>query len=190
MSVANVEPLHLRPADLRHEIEHEFAHAAWGPGCGLAEVSTAAYPAYTLLGRKAVQGKGVAWAWEYRGRYQHETGSHWLTEDDSKSSFTPLQPDAIHAMWEVDQEADCHPRPDSVPLKGEQDCVEEGSVNATPGRYSGEEGVQGRLGQAEGVYGGGIRLQRDILANTLPGRGLGGARGRQMFADTPPLSPN
>ena len=46
----------------------------------------------------------------------------------------------------------------------------------SPSRYSGEEGVQGRRGPAEGVYRGGLRLQRAILARALPGRRLGGTQ--------------
>ena len=62
VSVANVKPFYLRPVDLRHEFEHEFAHAAWGPDLGLADASTAASPVYTLFDRKAVQGKGDTWS--------------------------------------------------------------------------------------------------------------------------------
>ena len=105
VSVANVKPFNLRPADLRHELEDEFAHAAWGPDFVLAEVSTVASPVYILLDRKAVQGKGDAWAWEYRGRCQNGTKPHWLTAE-AKDSLTPLQLDVFHAVWEVYPEAD------------------------------------------------------------------------------------
>ena len=53
-SVANVKSLYLRPVDRHHELEDEFAHAAWGPDLGLAEASTAASSVYTLFDRKEV----------------------------------------------------------------------------------------------------------------------------------------
>ena len=37
-----------------------------------------------------------------------------------KGSFTPLQLDVFHAMWEVYQVADCRPKPDGIPSKGER----------------------------------------------------------------------
>ena len=98
VSVANVKPFYLRPVDLRHEFEDEFAHAAWGADLGLAEASTAASPVYTLLDHKAVQGMRDTWSWEYRGRYEDGVESQWLTEDEVKDSFTLLQLDAFHAM--------------------------------------------------------------------------------------------
>ena len=86
VSVANVKPFYLRPVDLRHEFEDEFAHAAWGPDLGLAEASTATSPVYTLFDREAVQGKCDTWSWEYQGRLQDEAESQWLTEDEAKDS--------------------------------------------------------------------------------------------------------
>ena len=40
VSVADIKPFHERPVELRHAFEDEFAHLAWGPDIGLAEVST------------------------------------------------------------------------------------------------------------------------------------------------------
>ena len=45
-----------------------------------------------------------------------------MTEDEAKDSFTPLQLDVFHAMWETYQTVDCRPRPDGIPSKGEQDA--------------------------------------------------------------------
>ena len=123
MSVANIKPFYLRPVDLLHEFEDEFAHAAWGSDLGLAEAFTLASLVYTLFDRKAVQGKGVTWSWEYRGRFQDGAKSHWLTEDEAKGSFTPLQLDVFHATWETYQTVDCRPRPDGVPSRGERDAT-------------------------------------------------------------------
>ena len=120
VSVANVKLSHLRPADLRHEFEVEFAHAFWRPDFGLAEASTAGCPVYTLRDSKAARGKSDAWAWEYRCRYQDGAESHWSTVDEAKDSFTPLQLDVFHAMRGVYQAADCRPRPDIIPSKGER----------------------------------------------------------------------
>ena len=42
------------------------------------------------------------------------------TEDEVKDSFTPLQLDVFHAIWEVYQVADCSSKPDGIPSKGER----------------------------------------------------------------------
>ena len=42
------------------------------------------------------------------------------TEDEVKDSFTPLQLDVFHAMREVCQVADCSPKPEGIPSKGER----------------------------------------------------------------------
>ena len=42
------------------------------------------------------------------------------TEDEVKDSFTPLQLDVFHAMWEVCEVADCSPKPDGIPSKGKR----------------------------------------------------------------------
>ena len=68
-SAANIKRFHLRPDDLRHDFENEFAHLAWGVDFGLAEPSIVASPMYTLIDRKAVIGQGNAWKWRYKGRF-------------------------------------------------------------------------------------------------------------------------
>ena len=42
------------------------------------------------------------------------------TEDEVKDSFTLLQLDVFHGMWEVYQVADYSPNPDGIPSKGER----------------------------------------------------------------------
>ena len=75
---------------------------------------------YTLFDRKEVQGKDDTWSREYRGRYQNGAESQWLTGDEAKDSFTLLQLDVFHAMWETYKTVECRPRPDGVPSKGER----------------------------------------------------------------------
>ena len=41
-------------------------------------------------------------------------------EDEVKDSSTPLQLDVFYARWEVYQVADCSPKPDGIPSKGER----------------------------------------------------------------------
>ena len=56
-SAANMKMFHLRPDDLRHGFENEFAHLALGVDFGLAKPSIVASPMYTLIDRK-VDGSG------------------------------------------------------------------------------------------------------------------------------------
>ena len=43
-SAVNTKLFHLRPGDLRHDFENEFAYLEWGVDFGLAETSTVASP--------------------------------------------------------------------------------------------------------------------------------------------------
>ena len=100
VSAADIKPFHDRPVELRHAFEDDFAHFVWGPDIGLAKVSTAAAPLYTLIDRKASWIGEDTWVWEYKGRHQDEVESNWLNEEEAKESFTPLQLDVFNALWE------------------------------------------------------------------------------------------
>ena len=39
--------------------------------------------------------------WEYKGRYQDGSESSWLPEVEVLDSFTPLQLDVFHALWNL-----------------------------------------------------------------------------------------
>jgi len=58
--------------------------------------------------RRVTASKGVE-RWEYRGRYQRGTDSRWGSEVEALDSFTPLQLDVLHALWNLYQ-----PLPDAA----------------------------------------------------------------------------
>ena len=123
MSVANVKPFHLRSKELRHAFEDEFAHLAWESDLGLEEVSVAASPLYTLLDRRVVHKNDHVWRWEYRGRFQGGSESEWVDEEEASNSFTSLQLDVFHALWEAYHGSHCQPRPPTAPSKSERDAL-------------------------------------------------------------------
>ena len=81
VSAAGIKPFHERPVELRHAFEDEFAHLAWGPDIGLAKVSIAAAPLYTLVDRKFSWVTEGTWAWEYKGKHLDGAESNWLSEE-------------------------------------------------------------------------------------------------------------
>ena len=121
VAAASMKIFHERPERLRHDFEVDFAHLAWGADLGLAGISTVAVPLYTLTDRQAVGSPGDAWGWQYKGRYQIRTESEWLKEEEIRDSFTPLQLDVFHALWETYKGQGCRPRPESALSKGERD---------------------------------------------------------------------
>lgn len=103
VAATDFKPFHSRPSDIHHPFEDEFGQFVWSPDLGLVEDSVVAAPLYTLVDRQVAQGAGgtsSAWAWEYRGKYQDGTTSSWITEDTVRDSFSPLQLDVFHALWE------------------------------------------------------------------------------------------
>ena len=87
VSTTSLKPFYVRPADLRHPMEDEFAQMAWGADLGLGADSTTAAPMYTLLDRRRViSSSGVA-RWEYRGRYLDGVASDWVSEAESRAEF-------------------------------------------------------------------------------------------------------
>ena len=101
VSVASLKPFHRRSSDLRHPIGDEFAQIAWGADLGLKGDSVAAAPMYTLIDRKQMVSESGTARWEYRGRYLDGVSSDWVTEAESLDSFTPLQLDNFHALWNL-----------------------------------------------------------------------------------------
>ena len=117
VSTASLKPFYTRPSDLRHPMEDEFAQLAWGADLGLGGLSTTAAPMYTLLDRRrVVSATGVA-RWEYRGRYLDGVASDWVSEAESLDSFTPLQLDTFHALWNLYDPSNERSRP-PTPDKG------------------------------------------------------------------------
>ena len=123
-SAANIKMFHLRPDDLRHDFENEFAHLAWGIDFGLAEPSIVASPMYTVIDRKAVMGQGNAWKWRYKGRFVDGAELQWLSEEEARDSFTPLQLDVFHALWETYHGAECQARPTSTLTRKEREGID------------------------------------------------------------------
>eukprot|EP00752_Nemacystus_decipiens_P016023 g14325.t1 len=143
VAASDMKLFHSRPKDLQHPFEDEFSHFVWGPDLGLVEHSVVASALYTLIDRKPTQGAGSvseAWAWEYRGKYQDGRTSSWLTEDEVKDSFSPLQLDVFHALWEDYHGPDIAPRPPGAPTRGEREvatreaAVKEFPLNTEVGR--------------------------------------------------------
>ena len=120
VSASCVKAFHVRPVDLRHKFEDEFAILAWRADLGLNGVSTAAAPLYTLFDRRAVMESNGVWVWEYRGRFQDGVESHWMSEEEVQDSFTGLQLDVFHALWESLQPG-VRPRPPQEQNKEERD---------------------------------------------------------------------
>ena len=126
VAASYIKPSYSRPLDLRLSFEDEFSHFVWGPDLGLVEDSVVAAPLYTLIDRRTLPGVGgtsAAWAWEYRGKYQDGTTSSWLTEDAVRDSFSSLQLDVFHALWEDYHRPGAAPRPPGTPTRGEREVA-------------------------------------------------------------------
>ena len=72
-----------------------------------------------------VRGAGdtPTWTWEYQGRYQDGALPPWLTEDEAGDSFSPLQLNVFHAMYEDYYGADAAPRPAGPLARGRRDVA-------------------------------------------------------------------
>ena len=68
-------------------------------------------------------GGTTSWAWEYQGKYQDGTSSGWLTEEQVRDSFSSLQIDVFHALWEDYFGPDVAPRPAGSPSRGEREVA-------------------------------------------------------------------
>ena len=96
-----VKPFHVRPRDLRHPMADEFAQYAWSSNFAPAQPSVAARPLYTLVSRREVRIDSGTRKWGYKGRYQDGSESSWQPEVEVLDSFTPLQLDVFHALWNL-----------------------------------------------------------------------------------------
>ena len=48
-----------------------------------------------------MRGEDGPWTWTYKVINVDVIESHWLSEEEAKDSFTPLQLDVFHALWEA-----------------------------------------------------------------------------------------
>ena len=62
---------------------------------------TLASPLYTLADRCTIQFPDGPWEWRYRGLYSNGSLSGFITENECRGSFTPLQLDVFHTLWEL-----------------------------------------------------------------------------------------
>ena len=85
-----------------------------------AAYSTLASPLYTLVDRCTIQFPDGSWEWRYRGRYLNGSLSGFLTESECLESFTPMQLDVFHALWELYPHSCPRPRPATQPSPGER----------------------------------------------------------------------
>lgn len=125
MAAGDIKPFRVRPQHLRLPFEDEYAHLVWSADLGLADTSVVAVPLYTLTNRRVAHGavNTEAWTWEYQGRYQDGVLSPWLTEDETGDSFSPLQLDVFHALYECYHGPGAAPRPPRPPTRGEQEVA-------------------------------------------------------------------
>ena len=96
-----IKSYHLRPPSLRRHFGDENAFFAWGPDFALVAALILASSIYTLGDRCPIQLLDGSWKWRYRGRYLNGSLSGFITESECLNSFTPLQLDMLHALWEV-----------------------------------------------------------------------------------------
>ena len=109
-AASHIKLYNLRPPSLRHDYGDEYAHFAWDPDLGLDAASTLASPLYTLVDRCAVQLPNRSWGWRYHGHYLNGSPSGFITESECLDSFSPMQLDVFHALWELYQPPRHRPR--------------------------------------------------------------------------------
>ena len=123
-SAANIKMFHLRPDDLCHDFENEFAHLTWGVGFGLAEPLILPSRMYTPIDRNAMMGQGNAWKWRHKGRFVDGMESQWLSEKETRDSFPLLQLDVFNALCETYNGAECQARPTSTITQNKRDWID------------------------------------------------------------------
>ena len=129
-AASHIKPYHLRPPSLRHNFGDEYAHFAWGPDLGLAAASTLASPIYTLVDHCPIQLPNGSWEWRYRGRYLNDSLSGFITESECLDSFSPLQLDVFHALWELYQPSPHQPRHAVKSTSGERLAANRAHIHA------------------------------------------------------------
>ena len=110
-AASHIKPYPLRPPPLRHDFGDEYAHFAWGHDLGLGAASTLAPLLYILVGRCTIQLPNGSWEWIYRGRYVNDSLSGFTTKSECLDSFSPMQLDVFHVLWELYQPPHHRPRP-------------------------------------------------------------------------------
>ena len=112
---------------------------------------------------------------EYKGRYQDGVEFNWLDEEEARESFTPLQLDVFHALWELEHGADRRTRPPGVPTRGDREAgSREEALRAYPIGTNVRGGVHRHPWTEKGAHGE-APLQRPVQASEISGRSLGGA---------------
>ena len=119
-AASHIKPYYLRPLSLRHDFGDEYAHFAWRADLGLVADSTLASLLYTLVDRCTVQLPNRSWEWRYRGRYLNGSPSGFIAESECLDSFSAMQLDAFHALWELYQHPCPRPRPAAKPSSSER----------------------------------------------------------------------
>ena len=178
VSPGGIKPFHIRSPDLRHPLADEFAQFAWSADFGLATPSVVAKPLYTLCDRRNVTSATGVSKWEYRGKYHDGKPSQWMAETEILSSFSRLQLDVFHALWNL-----YNPHQSQILAKACTTPPSRRRAQAVPNRYPRRE----RIGQRDHP-GPGLRLPRPVLEGTVRGQRLGGAvttRGAPNGRSTP-----
>jgi len=71
-----------------------------------------------------VRGEDGPWTWTYKVINVDVIESHWLSEEEAKDSFTPLQLDVFHALWEANHGEEKRPRLTLAQTKAGRDAEE------------------------------------------------------------------
>ena len=71
------------------------------------------------MDRCTIQFPNGSWEWRYRGRYLNGSLSGFISESECLDSFTPMQLDVFHALWELYQHPRHRPRPAGQLSRGE-----------------------------------------------------------------------
>ena len=96
VSAASLKPFYTRPSDLGHPMENEFAQMAWGADLGSEGTRLQQHQC-----TRSWTGGGGSRDGECRGRYLDGVASDWISEAESPDSFTPLQLNTLHALWNL-----------------------------------------------------------------------------------------
>ena len=104
VATSAIKPFTVRPPDLRHTIEDEFAQYDWEADYSNPPSHTARPPIpllRTLVERRETTAPTGTRRWKYKGRFQGGTLSTWLPGGQVLQSFPPLQLDVFHALWNL-----------------------------------------------------------------------------------------
>ena len=118
-AASRIKLYHLRPPTLRCEFGGEYAPFAWAPDLGLGATSTLASALYTLVDRCKIHFPNGSWEWRYRGRCLNNSLLKIITESECLNSFSPMQLDIFHALWEMNQPPRHRPRPAAKSISSE-----------------------------------------------------------------------